>query len=267
MILLMASDATFPVRCACMFPPWLGPFLTASPSRLLLPLLTVLVLAGPAAARRCGDDVDGRRVPCRCGDVIVGSVRLDGRDPITHATCDGDGLVVDVRAGDAAVIDLGGATITGGGRGVGLSVIGGGRGGATLRGPGTIAGFDTGVVARPGTLAEATDLVARGNRSDGFRLAGSGFAVVRCQATGNGRQGFVLRGDGYRAEGCTATGNGRDGIDVAGRNAVLDAGAGNLSRDNRGVAARVRGRGHTVDPALAPPPRRRHACPEGASCR
>jgi hypothetical protein len=249
-----------------MFPPSSRPLLPASPSRLLpLLLLALLVVATPALARRCGDDVGGRRVACACGDVVVSSVRLDARHPVTHAPCDGDGLVVESAAG--LVVDLGGTTITGSGRGVGLSVTG--HGGAELRGPGTIAGFDAGVVARRDALQAVSDVVARGNRTDGFRLAGSGYALLRCQATSNGRQGFVLRGDGFRVEGCQATDNGRDGIEVAGSNASLDAQAGNVARGNRRAAARVRGEGNAVDPALAPPPkaRRHHACREGASCR
>jgi hypothetical protein len=239
-------------------------FLTVSPSRLL-PLLALLLVATPAVARRCGDDVGGRRVPCACGDVVVSSVRLDARHPVTQSACAADGLVVDGAPG--LVVDLGGSTITGSGRGVGLSFTG--HDGAELRGPGTIEGFDSGVVARRDALGQVSDVVARGNRSDGFRIVGSGFAVLRCEATQNGRQGFVLRGDAFHVEGCQATDNGRDGLDVAGAGAVLDAQAGNVASGNHRAAARVRGKDNAVDPALAPPPkaRHRHICREGASCR
>src|SRR5437773_6779862 len=52
----------------------------------LLTLLGVVLAAGPASAlRRCGDDVDGGAVPCACGDLLVGSHRLDAADPVTTA--------------------------------------------------------------------------------------------------------------------------------------------------------------------------------------
>src|SRR2546428_12538280 len=62
----------------------------------LLTLLGVVLAAGPASAfRRCGDDVDGGAVPCACGDLLVGSHRLDAADPVTTARCPGHGPVVD----------------------------------------------------------------------------------------------------------------------------------------------------------------------------
>ncbi|TMB51527.1 MAG: hypothetical protein E6J56_18945, partial [Deltaproteobacteria bacterium] len=57
----------------------------------LLTFFCVVLAAGPASAlRRCGDDVDGGAVPCACGDLLVGSHRLDAADPVTTARCPGN---------------------------------------------------------------------------------------------------------------------------------------------------------------------------------
>src|SRR5690242_14867186 len=67
--------------------------------RLLAAGFLCFALAVPAlAGRRCGDDVDGRRVPCDCGDVLVSSRTLSDDDPITARVCPATGLVVDVPA-------------------------------------------------------------------------------------------------------------------------------------------------------------------------
>src|SRR5439155_27270199 len=79
----------------------------------LLPGLVCCALrVGPAAGagpRRCGDDVDGRPVPCDCGDVLIGSRTLGADDPITSRVCPGSGLLVAVPTGaPAATLVLGG---------------------------------------------------------------------------------------------------------------------------------------------------------------
>ena len=56
------------------------------------------------AAADCGDDINGRRVACACGDVVVASVRLQPDDPILGAPCGGDGLVVRPPASGGALV-------------------------------------------------------------------------------------------------------------------------------------------------------------------
>lgn len=222
----------------------------------LIPLgLAVLLLGSPAAAgsRRCGDDVDGpgRNVPCACGDVLVGSRTLGSEDPITQQVCAGDGLLVRIPPGQPpATLQLGGQTIGGSARGVGIKVLDGGTEGLTIAGPGTVIGFTTGVQARRG-LAAVRDVSATGNIADGFDLAGDGYQLRNCEATQNGRDGFVLHGRGARVDGNRAAENRRHGFHVAGREADLGAELANQSLENAHDGLRVKGRGHVLAQPVA----------------
>src|ERR1051325_2045480 len=91
-------------------------------------LCCALAWATSAGAARCGDDVDGRSVPCDCGDVLVGSHTLGDADPITTRVCPGSGLLVNVPAGRAAILALGGHVLAGSRRGFGIQVVAGGDG-------------------------------------------------------------------------------------------------------------------------------------------
>ena len=206
--------------------------------RALIPGLVccaLLIAAAPAAAagpRRCGDDVGGRAIPCDCGDVLIGSRTLGADDPITSRVCPGGGLLVAVSTGaPAARLALGGHVLAGSGRGVGIQVVGGGAGGLTIAGPGGVRGFATGIQAVNGTLARLADVVAADNASDGFVLAGEGFAVLGSEASHNGRDGFVLRGHRYRVERNRALANGRHGFVARGREAAIGGEAGNGTDD------------------------------------
>src|SRR2546426_3368931 len=135
----------------------------------ILGVVLVLTPAYAGGPRRCGDDVDGRgtAVRCECGDLVVSSHTLTAADPITQHPCPGTGLLVDAPADrPGPTLSLGGQTIAGSGRGVGIQVAGGGTDGATLRGPGAVQGFDTGVPAVNGSLARAADRLVTGNRGD-----------------------------------------------------------------------------------------------------
>jgi hypothetical protein len=214
-----------------------------------VPLWAALLCCVPALAwaGTCGDSVRGRVVPCACGDVLVGSRTLDDTDPITRGACPGRGLLVvvppDVRG---AVLALGGRSIRGRGHGVGVQVMDGGSGGLTLRGPGTVQDFAIGVLAAAGALGAAEDVVVTGNRSDGFRVAGSGFALRGCEATRNGGDGFALRGDGFTLDGSRAVGNRRRGFAVAGRTGQVGTTLGNEALRNGAAGFAVRGREHRV---------------------
>jgi hypothetical protein len=227
---------------------------TGAIMRLLALGLLCLSLATPrlAAARACGDDVNGVSVPCDCGDVLVGSRTLGDDDPITGRICPGIGLLVrvapDVRG---ATLELTGHTISGSGHGVGIQVLQGGAGGLTISGPGAVSGFDTGVQATNGSLARVTQILAERNRHDGFFVVGAAFAVTSCEASNNGRDGFTLRGRDYRLDGSRASANGRHGFNLAGRNGSIGDGAGNEAAGNRRDGIRLAGRGHALDHSVA----------------
>src|SRR5262245_12960618 len=73
-----------------------------------------------------------------CGDQIVANIQLDA-----DITCTGDGLVA---AGVGPyTIDLKGHKLTGSGTGTGILIVGDS---ITVRGPGEISGFATGVSTR-----------------------------------------------------------------------------------------------------------------------
>jgi hypothetical protein len=231
-----------------------------------------LLLAGTVGAemKRCGDDVDGSPVACDCGDVLVSSRRLGPDDPIVGRVCPGRGLLVDVPAdAPAATLALGGTVLSGSGRGAGIQVKAGGRGGLTIVGPGTIHGFRTGVVATGRSLARVGRVRAAENVDDGFRIAGSGYSVLDCDAHANGGDGFVLRGADFEADGNQAADNGGLGFRIAGRNGALGTAGLNVAATNVRGALAVRGRDHAV-PDAAPRPdggaTRVRPC-RGARCR
>src|SRR5438132_10627213 len=171
----------------------------------LLTLLSIVLAAGPASAfRRCGDDVDGRAVPCACGDLLVGSHRLGPTDPVTTSRCAGNGLVVD--GSGPVTLDLGGRTIAGNGQGVGVLVV---HGTLSLVGPGSIERFETGVRAEgDAPLARVTAVRVADNRLDGLAAHAEGYALQGSVAEGDGRDGFALDGAGYALDGNSAAAHG-----------------------------------------------------------
>src|SRR5207247_9078153 len=110
---------------------------------LLMAAGLVLAAGRASAMHRCGDDVGGKAVACRCGDLRVSSRTLGAADAVTKKPCAGNGLVV--AAPGPIRLDLDGRTIAGNGEGVGVLVV---RGTLSLVGPGTIERFETGVRAQ-----------------------------------------------------------------------------------------------------------------------
>lgn len=141
-----------------------------------------LMLVVPAALADCGDDLDGRRVPCACGDVVVVDTRLESTDPVVTESCVADGLAVRARPDAASILlDLNGLALRGQGRGVGIRVVYGGTEGARITGvrsdesgvvsarTATISGFREAVRAtRPGSLASVGDLTTDGAERAGI---------------------------------------------------------------------------------------------------
>jgi hypothetical protein len=237
---------------------WIGPRV----------VVLCLVLSGGLAhaVRRCGDDVDGRAVPCDCGDVLVSSRTLGGDDPITSRTCPGAGLLVDLPPGRSATLALGGRNLVGSGRGYGVQVFRGGDGLAIV-GPGAVQRFGVGVFANRGGVTKIADVTAAENAGDGFDIVGDGYAVSGCEAVRNGRDGFALRGRGFRVDGNRAAENARNGFAAAGRAATIGAARGNESAGNGRDGFRIRGRGHEVDAATASGNRRHAVVARGAGNR
>ena len=214
--------------------------------------LAGMLVARPAAAKLCGDDVDGRDVPCACGDVLVSSVTL-GDDPlVTGPPCAHDGLIVrSPEVHRALVIDLHGATLRGSGAGVGLRVLAGGEGGARILssgGAGAIAGFEDGIAAHgTDTVALVEDIVVRDSTRDGVRISAPEFAVRRVEVRSVGRDGFALGGRGFQIADTRAADSGRFGYSVMGDSAQIgQSGAGNLAERSGFAGFNIMGAGHTL---------------------
>lgn len=211
-----------------------------------------VVVAGAAYGKPCGDDVDGRDVPCACGDVVVSDVRL-ADDPVTTDVCPSDGLVVRARPGARGPlrVDLGGRTLRGSGRGHGLWVIAGGPGGAVIESTGGVAvlqDFGDGVVAIGGdALAAARDLRIERPRHAGVRVQGRGWSLAGVSVTDAGGDGFVLGGADFRLDGTRALRSRGRGYVVAGRHGVLGGAEGVVAEGSGGEGVAIAGHGHRLE--------------------
>jgi hypothetical protein len=206
------------------------------------------LLTARAEAKLCGDDVDGRDVPCACGDVVVSDLRLDD-DPVTAVACPADGLIVRARPGAARAlrIDLRGRTLRGSGRGRGLWIVGGGPGGALIESsgqPAVIDGFGEGIVAVGDTaLASARGLRVERPRRVGVRVHGRGWSLADVAVTDAGGDGFALGGSGFQVDGTRAIRSRGRGYAVAGRRGVL---GGLIAEGSGGDGVTLSGSGHRV---------------------
>jgi len=200
------------------------------------------VSASVAAAALCGDEVDGQRVACSCGDVLVSSTTLRSEDPVIQERCPSDGLILRAGPGGARIVlDVAGLSLIGLGGGTGIRVLDGGEGGAIIIGgsaehPGHVAGFGTGLRASGrDNLAEVHNLVLEGNVRDGLALRSSDTLLVNVDADKNGRDGLRVGGRNPELSGVDATGNHRYGLRVTARGGSVDANA----AENGRAAARV----------------------------
>jgi hypothetical protein len=218
--------------------------------------LAGLLLPAAASAKPCGDNVRGMDVPCACGDTLVSDLVL-GNDPILKAPCADDGLVV--RAPDALrglVIDLRGLTLRGRGKGTGLWVVSGGRGGARIVssvGPATIEGF------RDGILGDAEDGIALvehvaivGSMRDGIRVRGAGYEIRDTEVRHAGRDAYGVIGRGFRLAATRAVGAGRFGYFVLGQGGIIgETGAGSSSDGSGAAGFSLMGMGHRLVDCVA----------------
>jgi hypothetical protein len=201
--------------------------------------VALVALAAPVFAGVCGDDVQGRRVACECGDTVVSSTRLRGTDPVASAQCSNDGLLVDAAAGaPGLVLDLAGQTIKGAGRGYGIRVLDGGEQGVIIAGgstvlPATVASFRVGISARgKNALSEVVNVVVTGCKEDGIVLHTAGGTVEGVIVERNGRDGIRVSGRAQTLDGVLAAENARDGFRLSGKDNRVTGGAQANGRSN-----------------------------------
>ena len=199
-----------------------------------------LLQPGFASAGTCGDDIDGERVACACGDTVVATTRLQPSDPVTSEPCSHHGLIVKADGkSDSITLDLAGLTIAGSGHGVGILVVHGGRGGAQILGGdpseiGVVNNFGVGLRAGGrNSVAAVRNLHANGNRAHGIWLRTSETELEGVEANDNGRDGIRISGYQGQAKDVEAKGNGRDGVRQMGGGKPLPAAASDNARDNR----------------------------------
>jgi len=193
-------------------------------------MLTIAMLPNMAPAAACGDDIDGKRVPCACGDEVVSSVVLRESDPVVQGACPGDGLLLVLPSeSDGVTVNLGGLRLSGTGNGVGIRVVRGGNLGSSIVGGSDgaraeITGFRTGISAHgSAVLREVRGLDVRNNRSDGLRMRTSGVRIEDVVSDSNGRDGIAVTGRGVDVKNVTAVDNVKDGVRVRGKGASVSA--------------------------------------------
>jgi hypothetical protein len=191
---------------------------------LQLCTVSFAILAFAATAQAvCGDDVDGERVACACGDVVVSDTKLLVDDPVVRNRCISDGLLVRAASDARSIrLDLSGFSIVGLGVGTGIRVLDGGSEGAVILGgpegrAATIAGFRTGLRGHgQRSVAEVRNLVLKGNEADGMVLRGDGTRIVDVIAEANGRDGLRLGGRGPEIQNSHGVVNRRHDVRVTG---------------------------------------------------
>lgn len=211
----------------------------------------LLASAHRAVAGACGDTIDGQRVACACGDIVVTDTVLWPTDPVATESCAGDGLtLLAPDDADSLTLNLGGQSIVGRGYGAGIRVARGGRLGAVIVGGdegdprAEIARFGTGIRASGhDALREVRAIDIHNNTADGLRIHTSGVTIEDVRSQGNGRDGVALSGHGNQVSAVTASDNARDGLKVRGSAAAVTA----ETTGNRRNGAVIGGRGNRVD--------------------
>lgn len=216
---------------------------------VLAGLLMMLCPVTAAHAGACGDDVDGARVACACGDIVVSDTILSAADPVASQPCPGDGLLLaPPQDATGLVLDLNGLSLVGTGSGSGLRVLRGGTEGVVVVGGegdtrASIARFRTGISAFGSKVLREirnVDLVA--NDRDGLRVHSSGLAAVSVTAMRNGRDGLRVNGHGSTLTAVEADDNLGSGLRIGGSGATIQA----RSIGNAGHGAFLTGRGHDL---------------------
>ncbi len=211
--------------------------------------LALLSLNSTAAAKLCGDDVNGADIPCACGDVVVSDLVITD-DPIALNECSGDGLVVralDARA--AITIDLAGATLRGDGNGTGILSLYGGTGGTHIISTGaraTVDQFRDGIAAHGSdSLAVLENVTITRSARDGVRVHSEGYTVRNVDVRSCGRDGFGIMGGHFKLADTMAGTNARHGYFIMGRSGLIGLkGHGAAARGNGSAGFMVGGDTH-----------------------
>jgi len=211
----------------------------------------LIATAHEAGAAACGDNIDGKRVACACGDTVLSDTVLWPTDPVVTEACSDDGLTLLAASdADSLTLNLGGQSIAGRGHGTGIRVARGGRFGAVIVGGdegdarAEIARFGTGIRASGrDDLREVRSLDVHDNTADGLRIHSSGVSLEDVRSEGNGRDGVSLSGHGNEVSGVTARDNARDGLKVRGSAATVSAN----TTDNGRNGTVIGGRGNRVE--------------------
>jgi len=213
-------------------------------------------MAGPAAARFCGDDVGGHDVPCACGDTVVSSVVLND-DPISGTPCPNDGLIVRApQTVDTVEIDLNGRSLRGSGKGSGIWIISGGKNGARIvsnGGPAVIEGFRDGIIGRtPGDVRVIDNITVSGNKRDGIQVFSDDVQIRGSEARDSGRDGISVRGKRWVLQDVRAVNSRRYGVNANGVAGTLGVRRGGVVVENSGrIGINVMGSGHRIVDCVA----------------
>lgn len=212
--------------------------------------LLACLLAAPAQAKNCGDNVEGARVACACGDIVVSDTTLRPTDPVASEPCSRNGLVVLAPPGsEGLTLHLGGQSIVGRGRGAGIRVVRGGSLGSVIVGGDAgdtraeIANFETGIRAHgAAVLREVRAVDVHDNTDNGLKLRTSGVRVMDVNSRSNGGDGVSLSGHGVEVSGVASEHNAGDGLKVRGAGATVEG----ETRGNGRHGAVIGGRGAVV---------------------
>ena len=216
---------------------------------LLASVVTILPAAG--YAKLCGDDVDGSRVPCACGDTVVSDLTLSD-DPVTTTPCAGDGLVIRAAAADHGVtIDLAGKTLQGTGSGFGLWFVYGGPGGARLLSSGgraTLVGFTDGIIAHGiDSVASIDNVLLRKPKRDGVHVAARNYQIHAVEVQDAGRDAVVAGGRGFDIRATRVSNSRRFGFLISGLGGTIGGlGEGDESQGSGRIGFDVTGTGHQL---------------------
>ena len=195
-----------------------------------LTILALICTADSGFARDCGDNIDGERVPCNCGDSVVVETKLEPDDPVLSRRCPLDGLTVRAHPmAETIVLDLAGLAMRGTGAGIGVLIESGGADGAVVLGGtadqrGQLVGFGTGFKTRSGgVLRSVRHLEISGSQFDGVSIRSKGTLVIDVLSERNGGDGIRFAGQGGRLIGVIASENKGSGIRLSSRDVIVEA--------------------------------------------
>ena len=141
---------------------------------------------GTAYAANCGDDVDGARVPCACGDQVNSDTTLQATDPVVaNGPCKSFGLKI--KGGDK-ILDCDGLLVEGTGKSTGLSA---GSEFNTITNC-VVKNFVTGIQVSGKGEHEVSNNISLDNKKWGIRILANQTTADNNVAVGNGDVGIEI---------------------------------------------------------------------------